>query len=98
MERPMILDHVIGHPEVPWLGAEQDKLAHFLTRSHTRDELPRLAFGQGADVTVRYFPDKLPIGVSPDTRWHVFLYLVTDPLPTTSAPSSVGTPSFCDRC
>jgi hypothetical protein len=81
IERLMILDHVIAHREMTWLGAEQDKLAHFLTMSRQRDELPRLSFGTGADVTVRYFPDKLPIGVSPDGRSHVFLYLLTDPLP-----------------
>ena len=27
-------------------------------------ELPHLAFGRGADKTIRYFPDKLPIGVT----------------------------------
>jgi hypothetical protein len=44
---------------------EHDKVAHFLTTtSLRREELPRLTFGRGADITVRYFPDKLPIGVS----------------------------------
>ena len=81
IERLMLLDHIIAHREMTWLGAEQDKLAHFLTMSRDRDQLPRLSFGNGADVTVRFFPDKLPIGVSADTRSHVFLYLLTDPLP-----------------
>jgi hypothetical protein len=82
IERLMILDHVIGHRAYAWLGAEQDKLAHFLTTtSLQRDQLPRLQFGQGADLVIRYFPDKLPIGVSADTRSHVFLYLLTDPVP-----------------
>ena len=31
-------------------------------------------------ITVRYFPDKLPIGISPDGRTHVFLS-PRDPLP-----------------
>src|SRR5262249_49776749 len=60
IERLMILDHVIAHRETTWLGAEQDKLAYFLTRSVPRAELPRLAFGTGPEITIRYFPDKLP--------------------------------------
>jgi hypothetical protein len=45
-------------------------------------EFPRLTFGSGARSTIRYFPDKLPIGIQRD-KWdeHVFLYLVTSPVP-----------------
>ncbi len=81
IERLMILDHVIAHRDLTWLGAEQDKVAHFLaTTSLRQEELPRLAFGKGADVTIRYFPDKLPIGVAADKRSHVLLYLLLDPV------------------
>ena len=81
LERLMILDHVLTHREFQWLGAEQDKVAHFLTTtSLDRDALPRLAFGVAPNVTVRHFPDKLPIGVSPDGRRHAFLYLLVSPL------------------
>ena len=81
IERVMLLDHLIAHRAFTWLGAEQDKVAHFLaTTSIRREELPRLTFGRGADVTVRYFPDKLPVGVSPDGRSHVLLYLLSQPL------------------
>jgi hypothetical protein len=67
VERLIILDHVIGHREFRWLGSEQDKVAHFLTTtSLEREALPRLVFGESPRVTVRCFPDKLPIGVSPD--------------------------------
>src|SRR5262249_29182110 len=31
--------------------------------------------------TVRYFPDKLPIGLDPDGRTHTFLYLLTQDVP-----------------
>ena len=82
LERLMILDHVLTHREFRWLGAEQDKVGHFLTTtSLDRDALPRLAFGVAPNLTVRYFPDKLPIGVSPDGRQHAFLYLLVSPLP-----------------
>ncbi len=81
IERLMILDHVLAHREVRWLGAEQDKVAHFLTTTALdREALPRVAFGVKPNVTVRYFPDKLPIGVSPDGRQHAFLYLLMSPL------------------
>ena len=39
-------------------------LNSFKRSERLRDQdLPRLVFGQGDDQTVRYFPDKLPIGV-----------------------------------
>ena len=67
----LIIDHVISHREFRWLGSEHDKVAHFLTTtSLDRDALPRLAFGVTPNVTVRHFPDKLPIGISPDGRTH----------------------------
>jgi len=82
LERLMILDHVITHREFRWLGSEQDKVAHFLTTTPLdRDALPRLAFGVKPNITVRHFPDKLPIGISPDGRTHAFLYLLVSPLP-----------------
>ncbi len=82
IERLMLLDHVIGHRGFTWLGPEQDKLAHFLTTtSLPREALPHVVFGQGADVVTRYFPEKLPIGVSPDGRVHVLVYLLSGPVP-----------------
>ena len=82
LERLMILDHVISHRQFRWLGSEQDKVAHFLTTtSLEQDALPRLVFGVQPNTTVRHFPDKLPIGVSPDGRTHAFLYLLVSPLP-----------------
>ena len=43
--------------------------------------MPRLTFGDGATATHRYFPDKLPIGISNRDEDHVFVYLVTSPVP-----------------
>lgn len=80
VERLMILDHVIAHPHTTWLGAEDDKVSHFLaSNSLGREQLPRIVFGEGTDTTTRFFPDKLPISVSADSRSYVLLYLLTDP-------------------
>ena len=38
-------------------------------------------FGEGPEKAVRYFPDKLPIGMQPHAVSHVFVYLVTRPSP-----------------
>ena len=80
VERLIILDHVIGHVETTWLGAEDDKVSHFLGSTPLgRDQLPRVVFGTNGDTTTRFFPDKLPIGMSPDKRSYVLLYLVVEP-------------------
>jgi hypothetical protein len=82
IERIMVLDAVLGRPDVTWLATERDKVTYFTRSGRLRPrELPHLAFGDDRDVTIRYFPDKLPIGVEPDGRTHVFVYLVTRPTP-----------------
>lgn len=80
IERLMLLDAVIGSRDLDWLATEQDKLAHFTRMFGTtirREELPRLVFGEPPRTTTRYFPDKLPIGVSSDGQVRVFTFLVT---------------------
>ena len=80
----MLLDAVLGAAHVSWLATERDKLAHFslLLRSRLpQDALPHLTFGSGTRTSVRYFPDKLPIGIADDSREHVFGYLVTRAAP-----------------
>jgi hypothetical protein len=86
IERVMILDGILADTGCTWLGTEQDKLAYFIvgllkTRLEKLD-YPHLTFGQGDRQTVRYFPDKLPIGVEGNGgRRHVFLYLVRREVP-----------------
>jgi hypothetical protein len=73
----MVLDTVLGERRLQWLGAERDKVEYFSTATNLRlKELPHLVFGAGPNKTVRYFPDKLPIGITDDGRTNVFLYLV----------------------
>lgn len=87
IERLMVLDAVLAERRYTWLGTEQDKVAYFKATFNERTfggepSLPRLVFGAGAEKVVRYFPDKLPIGVERDYGGrHVFLYLVTSEVP-----------------
>jgi hypothetical protein len=84
IERLMILDHVLGHPDTVWLSTEGEKVTHFTTvlgTSFERRELPQLTFGEGERRTIRYFPYKLPIAVADEGRSHLFAYLVVRSAP-----------------
>ena len=84
IQRLMILDAVLADRSVTWLGSEREKRSYFKERfgdSPRDNEYPRLVFGKPSDVTIRYFPDKLPIGHDPDRRRHVLLYLARSPSP-----------------
>ncbi len=82
VERLMILDTILAERKLTWLATEQDKVAHFsLVCPVPRRDLPSLTFGTGTKTTVRYFPDKLPIGITADRHTHVFLYLLTRATP-----------------
>ena len=82
VERLMVLDAVLADRDRTWLATEWDKVSYFtLTHRVPRSDLPALVFGAGDAETRRYFPDKLPIGVSDDGRAHTFLYLLTRDLP-----------------
>ncbi len=79
LERLLVLDGVLMDPSLTWLGTEREKRTHFgaLRGLDLRDnEYPRLVFGRAPKQTVRYFPDKLPIGHAEYGRTHVFLYPV----------------------
>jgi hypothetical protein len=84
VERLMVLDAVLADRTFTWLGTESDKRSYFIRRLQGRVELrefPRLTFGAGAESRDRYFPDKLPIGIQADRTDHVFLYVITSPVP-----------------
>ena len=58
-----------------WLGTEREKVAYFtLTHRVPQTKLPAVTFRSTQGETVRHFVDKLPIGVDPGERHHVFLY------------------------
>ena len=84
IERLMILDGVLADRSLTWLGSEREKRATSRQRLGDRlrdDEYPRLVFGKTPNVTVRYFPDKLPIGFEKHGYRHVFMYLARSSSP-----------------
>ena len=84
VERLMVLDAVLGDRTFIWLGTEFDKRSYFRRRLDQGAEIrefPRLTFGSDQKTRHRYFPDKLPIGIQPDGTDHVFMYLITSPVP-----------------
>jgi hypothetical protein len=89
IERLMLLDVVLGDKNHTWLATEKDKLAYFRAveifgRKLDDGYYPRLVFGDGARKTIRYFPDKLPIGIELGSGRprHVFVYLVRQTIPS----------------
>jgi hypothetical protein len=83
LERVMLLDAVLACTDMRWLATEREKVSHFTTvlgLGFRRCDLPQLVFGEPPDVTVRYFPDKLPIGLDGADQT-TFTFLVTRAAP-----------------
>jgi hypothetical protein len=76
IERLMLLDAVISHPEIEWLATASDKIG-FFTAAGSLDlsRWPHLSVG----ARRRYFPDQLPIGVS-SAGQIVFVFLAASSL------------------
>ena len=76
VERLMILDAVISHPEIEWLATASDKIG-FFTAAGSLDpsRWPHLTVGGRR----RYFPDQLPIGLS-SAGQIVFVFLAASSL------------------
>jgi hypothetical protein len=79
-ERLMHLDIVLGHREVTWLATEREKVDYFVhQRQIDTADLPSVVFGDTGKQTIRYFTEKLPIGLGTRHEEIVFAYLVTQP-------------------
>jgi hypothetical protein len=80
IERLMVLDAVLMKSDLTWLATEREKVAYCRQdRKVSEEHLPRLIFEGGGSRTVRYFPDKLPLGLSGASDEVAILYLVTEP-------------------
>lgn len=77
-DRLMRLDAIVLHPELMWLGTEEEKVAFFrLTApSLPHDRLPHITVGKGTSQRGRFFPEDQPIAVTSTGRV-VFTYVVS---------------------
>jgi hypothetical protein len=79
IQRLMVLDAIVEDADVVWLGTVDEKAAHVLALTRIQQaDLPHVTVGEGETRTVRYFPDRLPIGIHLAGRG-VVVYVVTDP-------------------
>jgi hypothetical protein len=79
IQRLMVLDAIVEDPDLVWLGTADEKAAHLLALTRIEEaDLPHVSVGEGDSRTVRYFPDRLPIGIHLAGRG-VVVYVVTDP-------------------
>jgi hypothetical protein len=79
IQRLMVLDAIVEDPDLVWLGTADEKAEHLLALTRIEQaDLPHVSVGEGEARTVRYFPDRLPIGIHLAGRG-VVVYVVTDP-------------------
>jgi hypothetical protein len=79
IQRLMVLDAIVEDPGLVWLGTAEEKSTHLTTLLRIEPaDLPHTSTGEGDGRRVRYFTDRLPIGIHPAGRG-VVVYVVTDP-------------------
>jgi hypothetical protein len=79
IERLMVLDAVLAKRELAWFATETQKVEFCVhRRGLATEDLPSATFEGAGHRTVRYFPDKLPIGVTPHGDEVVLLYVATE--------------------
>ena len=72
LRRLLSLEHVIEHPDLPWLPTEAEKVAAFDALGIERGLLPVRVYRTAAGTTRRYFHVKLPVAL--DSKRAVFVY------------------------
>lgn len=79
IRRLMVLDAIVEDSDLVWLGTAEEKTTHLTTLLRIEaEDLPHVSVGEGDARTVRYFPDRFPIGIHPAGRG-VVVYVVTEP-------------------
>ena len=72
MRRLLALDYILEHPQQTWLTSEQEIVAAIDDLDIPRQVLPRRYCTGKGPVWVRYFPQDLPISISPETAAFVY--------------------------
>jgi hypothetical protein len=64
IQRLMLLDAIVEDPDLVWLATAEQKVTHITALTAIGPaELPHVTVGRGEERRVRYFPDRLPIGI-----------------------------------
>jgi hypothetical protein len=79
LERLMLLDAILENFESIWMSSSAEKVEYLSSRGVPLDDAPHLVIRQGDRRRLRYFPDRLPIGVHPSGHV-VLVYVHADPL------------------
>jgi hypothetical protein len=79
LERLMLLDAILANPQSIWLSCASEKIYYLASRGIAAENAPHVTIRAGDHQRVRYFPDRLPIGVDPSGHV-VLVYLHSDPL------------------
>jgi hypothetical protein len=75
----MLLDAILKNPESIWMSSSAEKVEYLSSRGIPLDDAPHLVIRQGDQRRLRYFPERLPIGVHPSGHV-VFVYVHSDPM------------------
>ncbi|MCA1586520.1 MAG: hypothetical protein LC791_17695 [Acidobacteria bacterium] len=79
IQRLMVLDAIVEDPEMIWLGTAKDKANHLTALTGIKpDDLPHVTVGNSLRRSIRYLPDRLPLGIHLSGRG-VLVYVVLDP-------------------
>ncbi len=79
MQRLMVLDAIVEDPDLAWLATAEDKAATLTAlTSIAPTDLPHVIVGAGNARKVRYFPERLPIGIHHAGRG-VLVYVLSEP-------------------
>jgi hypothetical protein len=80
IQRLMVLDALVESADLVWLATPDEKVLHLTTLTMiSPEQLPHVTVGVGEARTVRYFPERLPIGIHLAGRGMI-VYVVTDPV------------------
>lgn len=79
IQRLMVLDAIVEDPELVWLSTAGEKTAHLIALTAIPPtDLPHVTVGNDDARKVRYFPERLPIGIDL-AGLGVIVYVVADP-------------------
>jgi hypothetical protein len=79
IQRLMVLDAIVEDPDLIWLATADEKAAHLSALTGIEPtELPHATIGDGDARRVRFFPERLPIGIHLAGRG-VIVYVIDRP-------------------